>query len=76
MDFRGLFWKQVWKITFFGLKSGLREDLKNREAHPHQEFPGVPPLPPRELVLAQFFRLSYSLYFLSRVPPNFRSVVI
>ena len=41
MDFRGLVWKRVWKITFFGLKSG--QDLKNREVHPHQEFPGVPP---------------------------------
>ena len=41
MDFRGLVWKRVWKITFFGLKSG--QDLKNRAAHPHQEFPGVPP---------------------------------
>ena len=41
MDFRGLVWKRVWKITFFGLKSG--QDLKNRAAYPHQEFPGVPP---------------------------------
>ena len=29
---------------FVGLKSG--QDLKNRAAHPHQEFPGVPPPPP------------------------------
>ena len=43
-DFRDLVWKRVWKITFFGLKTG--QDLKNRAAHPHQEFPGVPP-PPR-----------------------------
>ena len=43
MDFRGLVWKRVWKITFFGLKSG--QDLKNRAAHPHQEFLGVPPPP-------------------------------
>ena len=28
-------------MTCFGLKSG--QDLKNRVAHPHQEFPGVPP---------------------------------
>ena len=42
MDFRLLVWKWVWKITFFGLKSG--QDLKNRAAHPHQEFPGVPPV--------------------------------
>ena len=41
MDFRGLVRNRVWKITFFGLKSG--QDLKNRAAHPRQEFPGVPP---------------------------------
>ena len=40
MDFKDLVWKRVWKITFFGLKSG--QDLKNRAAHPHQEFLGVP----------------------------------
>ena len=44
MDFRGLVWKRVWKITFFGLKSG--QDLKNRAAHPLVDFPGVPPFPP------------------------------
>ena len=43
MDFRGLVWKQVRKIKFFGLKSG--QDLENRAAHSHQEFPGVPPPP-------------------------------
>ena len=41
MDFRVLLWKRVWKITFSGLKSG--QNLENRAAHPHQEFPGVPP---------------------------------
>ena len=41
MDYRGLVRKRVWKITFFGLKSG--QDLENRAAHPHQEFPRVPP---------------------------------
>ena len=41
MDFRGLVWKGVWKITFFGLKCG--QDLENQAAHPHQEFPGVLP---------------------------------
>ena len=41
--FRGLVWKRVWKITFFGLQQG--QDLENRAAHPHQEFPGVPPGP-------------------------------
>ena len=40
MDFRGLVWKRAWKMTFFGLKKG--QDLKNRAAHPCQEFPGVP----------------------------------
>ena len=46
MDFRGLVWKWVWKITFFGLKS--RQDLENGATHPHQEFPEVllPPPPP------------------------------
>ena len=29
------------KITLFGLKSG--QDFKNRAAHTHQEFEGVPP---------------------------------
>ena len=43
MDFRGLVWKRVWKIAFLGLKYG--QDLENRAAHPHQEFPGVPPFP-------------------------------
>ena len=28
-------------MPFFGLKWG--QDLENRAAHPHQEFPGVPP---------------------------------
>ena len=42
MDFRVLVWKWVWKITFFGLKSG--QDLKKRAAHPHQEFSEVSPL--------------------------------
>ena len=40
MDSRGLVWKRVWKMTFFGLKQG--QDLGYREAHPHQEFPWVP----------------------------------
>ena len=29
------------KMTFFGLKEG--QDLEYWAAHPHQEFPGVPP---------------------------------
>ena len=41
MDFWVLVWKWVWKITFFGLKSG--QDLKKRAAHPHQEFSEVSP---------------------------------
>ena len=41
MDFTGLVWKWVLKINLFGLKSG--QDFKNRAAHPHQEFAGVPP---------------------------------
>ena len=43
MDFKDLVWKRLKKIKFFGSKSG--QDLKNRAAHSHQEFPGVPPLP-------------------------------
>ena len=43
MDFRGLVWKRAWKITFSGLKSG--QDSENEAAHPHQEFPEVPPPP-------------------------------
>ena len=30
-------------MTFFGLKQD--QDLENWAAHPHQEFPGVPPGP-------------------------------
>ena len=41
MDFRVLVWKRVCKITFFGLKSD--KDLKNRAAHPHEEFSEVTP---------------------------------
>ena len=44
MDFKGLVRKQVWKVTFFGLKSG--HNLENPAAHPQQEFPEVPPPPP------------------------------
>ena len=40
MDLRGQVWKQMWKMTFFGLKCG--QDLENRVAHPHQTFRGVP----------------------------------
>ena len=39
----------MWKITFFGLKSG--QDSENEAAHPHQEFPEVPPPPPPMSVL-------------------------
>ena len=41
IDFRGQVWKQVWKMTVFGLKWG--QDLENRAAHPCKEFSGVPP---------------------------------
>ena len=44
MDFTGQVWKQVWKMTFFCLEQG--QDLENRAAHLHQEFPGVPTPPP------------------------------
>ena len=33
--------KWVWKMTFFWSEKG--QDLENRAAHPHQEFPGVTP---------------------------------
>ena len=33
-------------MTVFGLELG--QDLENRAAHPHQEFPEVPPPPLRE----------------------------
>ena len=59
MDFRGLVWKQVWKITFFGLKLG--QDLENRAAHPHQEFLGRLPPPPPGCILTPYFTLF--LYF-------------
>ena len=39
--FRGQVWKRMSKMTFFGLKLG--QDLENRAAHSHQEFPGVLP---------------------------------
>ena len=45
MDFRGLVWKRVWKITFLGLKLG--QHLENWAAHSQQEFPGVVPPPLR-----------------------------
>ena len=33
--------------NFFGLKKG--QDLENRAAHPHREFPGIPHLPRTEI---------------------------
>ena len=57
MDFRGLVWKRVWKKTFFGLKLG--QELENRTAHPHQEFPGVPP---GENVTWPSFPLSFTVH--------------
>ena len=41
MNFRGLVRKPVSKITFFGVKY-----IQDIQAHPHEEFPGVPPPPP------------------------------
>ena len=39
MNFRGQVWKRVWKKpSFFE-----GQDLENRAAHPHKEFPEVPP---------------------------------
>ena len=43
MEFRVLLvWKRVWKMTFFLVWNRVK-NLGNRAAHPHQEFPGVPP---------------------------------
>ena len=39
---KGQVWEWVWKRPAF-LEG---QDLENRAAHPHQEFPGVPPPPP------------------------------
>jgi len=54
MDFRGLVWKRVWKMTFFGLK-GV-QDLENRAAHPHQELPEVTLHPGPNCVTTSFFQ--------------------
>ena len=43
MDFKGLVWKRLKKITFFGLKSG--QDLKNRGHTPTKDFQEYPPPP-------------------------------
>ena len=66
MDFTGLVWKQVWIIKLFGIKSD--QDLKKRAAHPYQEFPGVPPSPPRDsrqLSINSISSLSGATVFLS-----------
>ena len=39
MNLGGQVWKRVWKKPAFF----EGQDLENRAAHPHQEFPGVPP---------------------------------
>ena len=59
MDFRVLVWKRVCKITFFGLKSD--QDLKNRAAHPHEEFSEVTP-PGLQL----YFKVSPQINSMSR----------
>ena len=38
MNLRGQVWKRAWKKPAFF----EGQDLENRAAHPHQEFPGVP----------------------------------
>ena len=63
MDFRILVWKRVYKIKFFGQKSG--QDLKNRAAHPHQEFPEVLPPPPLPGVDSSLPPLPSSGWYLS-----------
>ena len=70
MDFWGLVWKRVGKITFFGLKSG--QDLKNQAAHPHQEFPGVPPGIQRKIFVDQIgLCISWSR---DQLPENMKTV--
>ena len=49
---RGQNRKQVWKRTLFGLKYG--QDFGNRAAHPHQEFPGVPPTRDKSTTIFHF----------------------
>ena len=39
MNLRGQVWKRAWKKPAFF----EGQDLENRAAHPHQEFPGVLP---------------------------------
>ena len=61
MDFKGLVWKRVWKISFFGLKQG--QDLENRAVHPiknSQEYsPG--------LHVSDSFHLSTLSYFIKNI---------
>ena len=42
------------EIAFFGLKKG--QDLENRAAHPHEEFPGLPPPPTPGLTMLYRYR--------------------
>ena len=48
MDFRGLVWKRVWKMTFFGLKWSVRiwRTRRHVPTKNSQEFPPPPPPPP------------------------------
>ena len=66
MDFRGLVLKRVWKITFFGLKSVHDLSLRKRAAHPHQEFPEVPPPRARKVAESLLFLNSPFLFFISQ----------
>ena len=66
MEFRVLLvWKRVWKMTVFLVWNRVK-NLGNREEHPHQEFPGVPPPPPRDSKFVSV-RSSYCI----RVKKNF-----
>ena len=65
---------------FFCLRCNLRndniisayQDLKNRAAHPHQEFPGVPPPPPPDQKIRKRTSLSKCAH-LSNLSPRFFS---
>ena len=49
MDFRGLVWKRVWKMTFYGLKWSVRiwRTRRHTPTKNSQEFPPPPPTTPR-----------------------------
>ena len=61
----------MWEIIFFGLEKG--QVLENRAAHPHQEFPGVPP-PPWVLALFAGVEIYERLYAITESLRSINSV--